>query len=321
MKEIIVEVPHRISGFFEIVDVHENGTKITDPIKLGSRGAGFNLNAVGRTRIEVEELSREEETTCEIYINNNLINENAETTFFIFNHLKERMLFPVNIKIFHEFDLPVGCGYGASGSGALGSVHGLNELLKLNLTHFECGQIAHVAEVVNKTGLGTVCGMIARGLSILKEPGYPCVFETIKVPNNINVICGTFGKIATKSILSDPQLSKRIKKAGQLALKKLLQSPTIKTFIECSIEFVKNTHILEHLNLSETKALMEELNELDIMGASMNQLGRSVYAICHEDDKNSVINTFKSYLNPDEIHVLKIYEEGIKIINIDINYN
>ena len=66
---------------------------------------------------------------------------------------------------------------------------------------------------------------------------------------------------------------------------------------------------------------MEELNELNILGASMNQLGRSVYAICHEDDKNSVINTFKSYLNPDEIHALKIHDEGIKIIKRENNYN
>ena len=47
-KKIIVEVPHRISGFFEIVD-EINGVMIEDPQKIGSRGSGFCLSAVGKT--------------------------------------------------------------------------------------------------------------------------------------------------------------------------------------------------------------------------------------------------------------------------------
>jgi len=46
-KKIVVEVPHRISGFFEIVD-HINGIKIEEAKKIESRGAGqyefINLN-------------------------------------------------------------------------------------------------------------------------------------------------------------------------------------------------------------------------------------------------------------------------------------
>jgi len=36
-KKIFVEVPHRISGFFEIVD-KENGIPIKNPERIGSRG-------------------------------------------------------------------------------------------------------------------------------------------------------------------------------------------------------------------------------------------------------------------------------------------
>ena len=53
IKKVIVEVPHRISGFFEIVD-KINGVKIDDPEKIGSRGAGFCLSAKGKTEISVE---------------------------------------------------------------------------------------------------------------------------------------------------------------------------------------------------------------------------------------------------------------------------
>ena len=53
--KVIVEIPHRISGFFEIVD-EINGRKINNPEKIGSRGAGFNLNSFGRTEIIFEEI-------------------------------------------------------------------------------------------------------------------------------------------------------------------------------------------------------------------------------------------------------------------------
>ena len=85
--KVIVEIPHRISGFFEIVD-EINGRKINNPEKIGSRGAGFNLNSFGRTEIIFEEIEDLKQNYCQIYINNEELNKKAETTYFIFNYLK-----------------------------------------------------------------------------------------------------------------------------------------------------------------------------------------------------------------------------------------
>ena len=219
--KIIVEVPHRISGFFEIVD-KRNGISIVNPEKIGSRGAGFNVSGVGKTVISYKKLEKEEESQCSIYISEEKLDKKAETTYFIFDYIRKQIDYPVNVIIEHFFDLPVGCGYGASGSGAIGTIFGLNKLLNLNLTNLESGRIAHIAEVVNKTGLGTVCGQLGRGLCVLKEPGYPCNHERLKSPNDLLVICGSFGAIKTKSILSDESLSSKIKQAGKVALRKLL---------------------------------------------------------------------------------------------------
>ena len=68
-KKVIVEVPHRISGFFEIVD-EINGVEIKDPEKIGSRGAGFCLSAVGKTEIILKTVAKIEDFQCKIYINN-----------------------------------------------------------------------------------------------------------------------------------------------------------------------------------------------------------------------------------------------------------
>lgn len=306
IHKVIISVPHRISGFFEIVD-EINGKKIEDPEKIGSRGAGFNLNSFGKTEIFLEGNHNECQSTCQIYINNEELNEKAETSYFIFNYLKNLFKEAVHIKVFHTFDLPVGCGYGASGSGALGIALGLDLLLSLGLTPYERGRIAHIAEVIKRTGLGTVCGQLAGGLCILKEPGYPCNFERISVPSNIRIICGSFGVIPTKSILSDQGLSLRIKQAGNKALIKLKENPNIKNFVKLSRDFVFETEILNLLELNTIKELIEDLNKIDIIGASMNQLGRSVYAICKKKDEKKVLEIYESF-HPE----IKIFKSSIR---------
>ncbi len=309
---IFVKVPHRISGFFEIVDQVSE-----DPEKIGSRGAGFNLNAFGTTEIKIRELEKNDETRCIIRINQKEYYEKAETSYFIFNSIKHLIKKPLEININHMFELPVGCGYGASGAGALGLIYGLNEILDLKLDNREKGRIAHVAEVVNRTGLGTVCGQLAGGLCMLTEPGYPCNHKNIQYPDDINVICGSFGMIHTKSILTDPILNAKIKEAGKRALNKLIQEPSLKIFTKTSIEFVKETNILEILNLTKIDKIMNDLNKLKIFGASMNQLGRSIFAICKNKDVPDVIEIFESY-KPD-INLIKtsISNKGPRVINFN----
>ncbi|MFX1337097.1 MAG: pantoate kinase [Promethearchaeota archaeon] len=315
IKSLSIEVPHRISGFFEIVD-EIDGKKIMYPEHIGSRGAGFNLNAVGKTTIIVEPLDNNEEDIIKIYINNEEFNEKAETTYFIVKYITSYLKNPISIKVYHNFDLPVGCGYGASGSGALGTIFGLNKILNLRLSYSERGRVAHIAEVINRTGLGTVCGLLAGGLCVLKEPGYPCIYESIPVPENLIIICGSFGAIQTKSVLTSPHLKLKIKEAGKKALKKLLNTPNIKTFITASFEFVKDTNILNILNLSKIEELIEDLNNLNIYGASMNQLGRSVYAICEKSDQKKVLETFDGFKPEIKIYISAINKNRPRFLPI-----
>jgi len=318
IKKIIeVSVPHRISGFFEIVDQKNSGKTIKNPEKIGSRGAGFNLSAVGKTMVKVFKSPELEEKNYKIFINNNKLNKRAATSYYILKYVKDLIQNPIGIEIHHKFELPVGCGYGASGSGALGIILALNKALALNLDLFECGRIAHIAEVINRTGLGTVCGQLSGGLSILKNPGYPCHSERIQVDNNIKVVCTSFGEISTKSILSDPILNDKIKHAGKIALSKLINSPGIKTFMDVSLGFVRKTNILNLLDLNEIKQFLRDLNNQNIIGASMNQLGKSVYAVCKEKNLDKVKEIFQSYNSMDKIHILSINDKGPKIENFN----
>ena len=75
-KKIRVDVPHRISGFFEIVD-EINGVKIIEPERIGSKGAGFCVNAMGKTEIIVQGNKDSNEIEVDIYINGELVNQKA----------------------------------------------------------------------------------------------------------------------------------------------------------------------------------------------------------------------------------------------------
>jgi len=70
-------------------------------------------------------------------------------------------------------------------------------------------------------------------------------------------------------------------------LNQLLIEPNYRNFVKTSYQFVEDLQIMEILNLDKTKGLLEDLTKLDVIGATINQLGRSVYAFCKKE------NTYK----------------------------
>ena len=84
----------------------------------------------------------------------------------------------------------------------------------------------------------------------------------------------------------------------------------------CEVKFVQDSNILDLLNLNDTRDLMDDLNnDSKILGASMNQLGRSVDAFCKEGDLKEVIERFKTY-KPN----VKIFDSVINDKVFDIKF-
>ncbi|MHA1338629.1 MAG: pantoate kinase [Promethearchaeota archaeon] len=295
--EIQVFVPHRISGLFQIVE-SGGGIPIEDISKVGSRGGGPSLTEYGITKIRIMDiLDNDEVSKCEIIINGKDASQSAKTSYYVFSNLSSMFPKPLKIRIEHNFNLPIGCGYGASGCGAIGVSFGLNMLLKLGLTYNQAGKIAHTSEVLNKTGLGTVGGQLIGGLSITTRAGFPFEMDRIIVPPNVKIICTTFGPIPTDSIIGDPKHKKIIIDAGAWAMNELLEYPVFENFIAISRKFVEKTGLLEEEGMELTKELIERLNKLEgkIYGASMNQLGKSVYCFCDYSEEKKVLEVFETY--------------------------
>jgi pantoate kinase len=309
ITEITILVPHRISGFFQIVE-SGGGRPVDDLSRIGSMGGGPSLTNYGKTKLRIlQTLNSMEPSRCTITINGKESTNTAKTTFYVFSHYTSLIKHPVNIEIQHEYEMPLGAGYGSSGCGAIGASFGLNLLLNIGLSYNQAGKIAHIAEVMNKTGLGTVGGQLTGGISITTKAGYPFELDRIFCPPGVKILCGSFGSIPTQSIIGDPILKARIKAAGAEAMTALLKNPVFNNFIRVSQQFVKDIRILESPEMDEVNELIIALNKLNVYGASMNQLGKSVYCFCDKDNKKQAMEVFNSF-NPIFLKELEVCSTG-----------
>jgi pantoate kinase len=254
MDVIRAYAPAHITGFFEIV-------LDDDSLHMGSRGCGVVLEHGVTTEVTLSD-------TTQVEINGSV--DEAPTTRHVVDKLA---VAPVTVE--SSFDIPVGCGFGASGAGALSTAHGLNELFSLGLSDNGIAQVAHVAEVECGTGLGDVAAQSYGGLVIRLEAGAPGVGLVDRIPvDDVMVEYVALGPISTKSVLHDPERRKHINRAGRKALKNLLQTPSLYSFIRASREFSVEVDLM-------TDKVLDMVEAVEVEGgfASMAMLGEAVFAV------------------------------------------
>ena len=308
-QKVEVWVPHRISGFFQIMNPQEKNSQL-DLTKIGSRGGGPALTAFGKTKITTLQTNENTENNLKknfkVFMNGIENTSKAKTSCSVVNQMVHLIPKNVNFLIEHNFDLPIGAGFGSSGAGALGIAYGLNALFQLDLTPLEAAKFAHIADVENNTGLGTVGGQFVGGLSIMTEPGYPFEYKKIQIPEDIEIVLGSWGTISTKNILTNPSYIRLIHQVGKKTMDKMNEKFSLDNYMKVCKFFVEKTEFLERLNLPILKNLIESLEKLQIIGASMTQLGKSVFCICDKQISPQVVKVFNQF-NP---------TFGTKIVNI-----
>ncbi len=249
--------PAHITGFFEICE-HLNQSQ------TGSKGCGFTLQAGVTTEVSVKEGEG-------ISVIINEANAKASTTRSVVRRLASEYFVEVRSKM----DVPMGYGFGASGAGALSTALALNDALSLRLSYNGAAEVAHVAEIDNKTGLGDVIAQTYGGMTIRRKPGAPGIGEIDRIPvSDVEVNHVVLGKISTKDVLEDDKVRRRINRAGRTALKGLLKSPTIQNFMLLSKRFAVDTGLM-----SDVVADIIESVESGGGTASMAMLGEVVFAI------------------------------------------
>ena len=310
MEQVEIWVPMRISGFFQMMDPSLSRDQL-DPINIGSRGGGPALNSYGKTTLSL--LSSETDsssTPYQIFINDIEKTGDAHTSRTVIDLMKNFLPKDVKFIVRHQFDLPLGAGYGSSGAGALGIALGLNHLFKLGFTQLEAAKYAHMADVMNHTGLGTVGGQFVGGLSITMEPGYPFQMRQVEIPPETVIVIGSFGVVSTKQILTDPEYRRLIHTVGKKAMNRMQKAYTLANFVQVCDQFLDGTQLIQLLKLSKVEQLLTILRNQPIIGAGMNQLGESVYCFCHQKHASKIHHIFDQFQPFTTLQILEIAQHG-----------
>jgi pantoate kinase len=303
MEEARAFAPCHITGFFQIFD------ETVRTLDAGSRGAGVSLSRGVETLVKVKRSAK----NCSQVSINGIASESAIVSEHVLNTFSSRFNEMENLEtiVDHYVQVPLGAGFGTSGAAALSLALAFNEAHGLGLSKIEAAQIAHVAEVECKTGLGTVIAETFGGAEIRVKPGAPGIgeIEHVRVPKDTVVACLVFGPLSTKKLLSDQETRKRVNELGGKLVDRLVKEPNIANFMKLSRQFA------EHVGLITSK-IRKALNLADGTGSvcSMPMFGESVFTLAHGESLGELVKIFREGGSGGRVLVSDVDFEGARVI-------
>jgi len=268
--------PAGLSGLFS------THTEPEDPYRKGARGAGIVLSKGAWVTVEVEE---SDEPSLECYLNG------AKAELGLVKRLLRRILSRAGadrsckVVVKQEVEVPVGGGLGTSGACALATALALAKALGAQMSYYELAREAHVAEIEEGTGLGTVSGLVAGGIVVVLEPGAPGYdkVDRILADPDLLVVIGFFGPTSKREALGRADL-RVVDRLGLEALARLEREPTVEAFIrECKWFAERSGYMSERV-----KAGVEAAERAGALGASQAMIGETVFALAYEKDAERV---------------------------------
>lgn len=274
IRKLKVFVPAHITGFFEIVP-NEN------PILKGSRGAGIALDKGVITQTTLREGSGD--IVIKLNDKENSKNTISPRAIDIIKNQYGIDLSSYDITVNHETDLPISAGFGTSAGFALGISYTLPKLLGLNISFNKSGELAHLTELSESSGLGDVISEMHGGMVMRLKEGSPTIAKIDKIPitQPIYVITKTISALNTGEIIENPVYQKRINDSGKKLLNQLLSNPSIENFIKLSRQFAENAKLIN----PELREILEIMDE-ESMGSSMAMLGNTAFCLSDTPDIN-----------------------------------
>jgi len=302
MDEARAFAPCHITGFFQILD------ETASALKAGSRGAGVSFCKGVETQIKAKHSSRD----LRVFINGVAV-DSAEVSEHVVDAFSSRFKEMDNLEIIveHHVKVPLGAGFGTSGAAALSLALALNDALGLGLSRIEAAQLAHVAEVECKTGLGTVIAETLGGVEIRVKPGAPGIGEIkqVPVPKDTAVACLVFGPLSTRRLLSDSVTRKRVNELGGKLVDSLVNEPSIANFMQLSRQFA------EHVGLI-TSTVRDVLELADDVGSvcSMPMFGESVFMLAQRESLDELLRIFHEHCSGGQVFVSNVDFQGARVL-------
>jgi pantoate kinase len=303
MEEASAFAPCHITGFFQIFNESANA------LNVGSTGAGVSLNLGVKTLVKIKRSSK---SFSRVSING-IVSDSADVSEHVVKAFRSRFEEIENYEILvdHHTEIPIGAGFGTSAAAALSLSLALNKATDLSLSRIEAAQLAHVAEVECRTGLGAVIAETFGGAEIRVKPGAPGVGEIKQMcfPKDILVASLVLGPLSTKNLLADQRTKRRVNELGGKLVEKLLKESTIPNFLKLSRQFA------EHVGLITDKT-RNALNLADDTGlvCSVPMFGEAVFTLGKRESFDELFETFRKQGLRGQILVSEIDFEGARVL-------
>lgn len=284
MSKAEASCPAAISFIFKAFLPTESSS-FEDYRKFGSSGVGSTVDQ--NVVVSVVESNR-----FEIIFNGKKIN--IPTVITAVKIITKRRL-SISIKSV----LPPGCGFGISGASTLATIAASNKLLKLKLNRERLAEIAHFAEIAEKTGLGTIATQITGGFLIKKKQGLPPVFKKLNF-NGAKIFASVIKPLKTPGILNDKNRISQINLAADRAFIKLKDKDnfTMGKLLDISYTFCSENSLIS----PETDLLIKKIR---------NSGGHATMAILGQ----TVLSDVKPMEIKYPVFELRILNNKFKLIN------
>lgn len=300
--------PGGITSFFEIRDKRPDGRPYKDLAYAGARGGGLVISRGVLTRVR---LTPARTSQISIRIDGRRA-PHARTTHSVVSELLKISRRKFHIAVDHRTQIPIGAGYGASAAGSLSAALAFSEAADLRMSMDQLGTVAHIAEIANGTGLGTVAPILRGGFVLTRKSGAPgiAVIDRVPVSPRLRVVSASFGPISTRTVLASKDLRRRINVLGAQALRSIIRDLRPRSFMAASRAFANALGLMS----SQTAELADLMENAGAIGATQNMLGQAVHAITDKDEADSILRAVRGRFPKIEAFSCPLDFAGARII-------
>jgi len=209
--------------------------------------------------------------------------------------------------------VPVGCGFGASAAAAISGVYAASAAMGLRVRKRTLAYFAHVADIVEGTGLGTVSVTYDNvGAGAITKAGAPGLSEFFKLrcPPGTRIVTASIAPYRKSDALSSPEIVKRISGLGDSALRRLRASPSFGTLASEGERFSEALGLIS----GEVRGLLNTAKASGAAYASQNMIGHAIHAITTEARADAVAAALRGSISRPLVGVFELGRRRARVL-------
>ncbi len=212
-----------------------------------------------------------------------------------------------------SMDVPVGYGFGASAAAAISGVYAVAAAMGLRLAKRELAYYAHVADIVEQTGLGTVSVTYdGWGAGAITRAGAPGVskFLNVEYPSGTRIVTASLAPYKKSDALARPDTVKRINHLGNKAIRSVVATPTLETLASEGERFSEGLGLMT----SEVRGLAKLAKASGASHASQNMIGYAIHALTTAASAEAVVAALRGSSPRPLVEVFEIGRQRARVL-------